>query len=281
MSTMYYKSKRINDHIYVIESLSGEMMYLIIGEERAILIDTCIGIKGLKNLVFKLTDKPLDVLISHGHVDHAMGASEFDGVANIYMNHNDITLYQSQCTIAERRRYAEMILGAQAEKIVTSEFVEANSELEFSNLENGMIFNLGGITIKVLSAYGHTQGCMAFLIEEEKILILGDACNNATFLFDDICYSVNDYKKSLIKLLDEVTNKYDRVFIMHNIMEASPDILQQAIEVCDEILSGNVENMLFEFMGKTAYVAKKVNERAERVDGKFANIVYNPNNLGI
>lgn len=281
MSIKYYSSERVNDHISVIRSLSGELMYLITGNERAVLLDTCIGMKGLKDLVLELTDKPLTVLISHGHIDHAMGAPEFYGVADVYMNLNDISLYQSQCAIAGRRGYAGMALGAEVEKLADDEFVPEVPEFEFCSLKHGMSFDLGGITVKALDAFGHTQGCMAFLVEEEKLLIVGDACNNSTFLFDDICYSVSDYKKSLIKLSEEVNGKYERVFIMHNVMEASTNTLSEAIEVCDDILSGNVDNMPFEFMGKTAYVAKLANERAIRFDGKFANIVYNPDNLGI
>jgi len=39
-----------------------------------------VGVGHLKDLVSGLTDKPLTVLLTHGHVDHANGAPEFDTV---------------------------------------------------------------------------------------------------------------------------------------------------------------------------------------------------------
>ncbi len=274
----YYKAEKVNDKITAIRSLSGEIMYLIQGEKEAVLIDTCIGIKGLKRLVMSLIDqgKPLTVLISHGHIDHAMGAPEFD---NCYMNGKDIPLYQSQCDIPGRRGYAGMGLGPDAEKLSDQEFVEPTLDYPFKELEEGIAFDLGGISVVAYDAAGHTPGCMAFLIPEERILITGDACNNSTFLFDDICLSLADYEKSMVSLKAKTQGKYDRVFLMHHVMDAPVDILDQMIELCGEIKAGQIDNIPFEFMGKKATQAKAANERMERNDGKFANLIFNPGRI--
>lgn len=67
----YFKSEKINTAVTAIRSRSGEIMYLIEGLEKAILIDTCVGIKEFRNFVENLTRKPITVLITHGHMDHA------------------------------------------------------------------------------------------------------------------------------------------------------------------------------------------------------------------
>jgi glyoxylase-like metal-dependent hydrolase (beta-lactamase superfamily II) len=65
-------------------------MYLIEGKEKAALIDTGVGVGDLKPFIRELTDKPLIVLVTHGHVDHALGAVSFD---EVYMSHIDETVY--------------------------------------------------------------------------------------------------------------------------------------------------------------------------------------------
>lgn len=263
----YFFTKKISDKITVIRSRSGELMYLVEGSGRAALIDTCIGVGGLKSLVEGLTRKPVTVLISHGHIDHAMGAPEF---TLAYMNHKDIPLYQSQCSIAQRRGYAGAV------QMTDDMFVPEAPDYPFEEYPENASFDLGGIHVDVYAFPGHTKGCMVFLIREERILILGDACNNATFLFDDMCSSVAEYKAQVQDIAGRLEGKYDRVFVMHHVMEVQPDILTQMTDVCDDIIGGNADNLPFEFMGKKAVIAKWCNEQFEREDGKSANLIYNP-----
>jgi glyoxylase-like metal-dependent hydrolase (beta-lactamase superfamily II) len=273
----YFTSESITNHITAIKSLSGEIMYLIIGEDKAVLIDTCVGIVGLRQFIESLTDKPITVLLSHGHIDHAMGAPEFD---TVYINHDDIELYKSMCDVEGRKGYVAANIGAEnASKFKKEDYVESNPELEFNKLSDSMTFDLGGISVEAYGYEGHTKGCMVFLIPDERVLILGDACNNATFLFDKICSSVSEYKSKTIEIRDKLQGKYDRVFLMHHIITASVDILEEMIDVCDTIIAGKADNIPFEFMGTKAYIAKAANERFERLDGKFANLIYNPNNV--
>ncbi len=110
-------------------------------------------------------------------------------------------------------------------------------------------------------------------------MILGDACNNAIFLFDDICSTVADYQKQLKKVSNLLEGRYDRVWIMHHLMEASVSILTEMSDVCDEILAGEADNIPFSFMGKEVFIAKAANERFERRDGKFTNLIYNPDRV--
>lgn len=272
----YYKSEKVTERITAIRSLSGEILYLAEGDEQAVLIDTCVGVGELRAFVEKMTEKPVTVLLSHGHVDHAMGAPEF---AQVYMNEKDIPLYRSQCAAEERKGYVAASIGPEAAKIADTEYVPAVPDYPFKNLTDGMVFDLGGLHIEAYAFPGHTKGCMVFLIREERILILGDACNNATFLFDDVCSTVAEYQSEVNRTAKHLNGKYDRVFIMHHIMEAPATILTEMLVVCDAILAGKADNVPFSFMGKKACIAMAANERFERNDGLFANLIYNPGRI--
>ena len=54
-------------------------MDLIVGAHHALLFDTGYGFGDLRGLVESITEKPLYVVNSHGHVDHACGNEQFGG----------------------------------------------------------------------------------------------------------------------------------------------------------------------------------------------------------
>ena len=87
-----FKTEKVSDRVTRIFGICTELMYLVEGEDRAALIDTGSGFGSLKQTVEKLTDKPVIVLLTHGHVDHAMGAGEFE---TVYMNHNDDDIFKN------------------------------------------------------------------------------------------------------------------------------------------------------------------------------------------
>lgn len=83
-----FHSEKISEHVTRIYGLAGEQMYLVEGAQKAALLDTGSGAGSLRRYVETLTDKPLTALLTHGHVDHAMGAPEFDTVSMIRIKYS-------------------------------------------------------------------------------------------------------------------------------------------------------------------------------------------------
>ena len=54
-------------------------MDLIVGSHHALLFDTGYGYGDLRSVVQTITELPLYVVNSHGHVDHACGNASFGG----------------------------------------------------------------------------------------------------------------------------------------------------------------------------------------------------------
>lgn len=272
----FYTSEVINDNLTCIRSKSGELIYLLEGDKKALLIDSCVGVGHLNEYVKSLTDRPVTLVLTHGHVDHAMGAPDFE---TVYLNKKDIPIYQKQCALEERKGYLTAILGERAEDIPENEYTRTDPDKPFLPLTDGMTIEVAPFHLECYEFPGHTPGCMVFLIREMGILILGDACNNSTFLFDENSTSLEAYQEEVLKNKKRFEGKYNRIFLSHHGMETDTALLDNMLDVCDMVLNGTADNIPYEFMGMQAYIAMRCNERFEREDGKSGNVIYNKNKL--
>lgn len=112
-----FRTEKISDRVTRIYAVCTELMYLVEGDEKAALLDTGSGFGSLRSVVDQLTDKPVIVLLTHGHTDHAMGAGEFDVV---YMNHKDDYIYGPHGEEAFRRD--GMTMSEDYDKMETADF---------------------------------------------------------------------------------------------------------------------------------------------------------------
>lgn len=270
----FYISEQVSSRIRRIISKTGEFMYLVEGEETAVLIDTSIGYGNLKKYVESLTSKEIIVILTHGHVDHAMGATLFK---TSYLNPVDLEIYNEHKKLSVRKGYLEHSLSDYS-NYNDNDFINIK-ESKFLPLEDGMVFDLGGLNLEIINVPGHTPGSVAVMIREERALLLGDACNTFTFLFDENSLSVEAYKKSLIRLNELTKGKYDKVYLSHEVGEVSNKLVNSVIEVCNDVLYNESDDIPFEFMGMTAYIAKKIGENMMRKDGGLGNIVFNKNKV--
>ena len=152
---------------------------------------------------------------------------------------------------------------------------------KFLPLNDSDTFELGSISATVFALEGHTPGSMVILINELKMLLLGDAANDFTYLFDYSCPSVSQYKENVKLLKDKTEGKYNRVLFSHGSGDGHLDMLNGVIKVCDDIKTGNVDNIPFNgFDGTACFIAKAMNfEKFGRADGGYGNIIYRPDNI--
>jgi len=271
-----FHSEKISEHVTRIYGLAGEQMYLVEGAQKAALLDTGSGAGSLRRYVETLTGKPLTALLTHGHVDHAMGAPEFDTVS---MSHKDKGIYKEHCGMEVRKGFLSQ--SPDFAQVTQEDYVPVKSAETFLDLPDGAVFDLGGISIEIFDCPGHTMGSVCMLLREERTLLTGDACNTFTFLFDDSSTGVTTYEKNLQSLKARTEGKFDRIYLSHGPGKDYPAaLLDEVIEVCEDIKNGKVEDVPFEFMGKKAWIAKATKKDGGRLDGKLGNIVYNKARIG-
>mgnify|MGYP004678516285 FL=1 len=269
----YFKYQTITEHVKRILLPGDVFAYLVEGEENAVLIDTGCGLGDLKTYVESLTAKPITVLLTHGHLDHAPGAVQFE---KVYMSPLDQEIYQAHHMISRRKEYLE---GTSAAGKYDPEDLLPERNLEkYIPLYDGIVLNLGNYHIKGFSCGGHTPGSFVFLLQEDQLLLLGDACNSFTFLFDKTSLGLTSYENQLKELLQKVEGTYQRVLLSHGEAEASVNMISEVISVCEEIKSGATDDVPFPFIGRTgwkAYAEERFNENGQIM----GNIVYDKNRV--
>ena len=167
-----YLSERV---IYIDDSI-GNGCTLILGDEKALLFDTLTGMCDLPSYVKSLTSLPLTVVLSHGHFDHAYGVWQF---GEAFIHPLERAVYQESMDSLEE--FVENTGCPFPEPLKNRDF-----PLTFHDLEEGFVFDLGGIHVEAVSLPGHTAGSMGLIVREERMLLMGDAISpQMTLLFPE------------------------------------------------------------------------------------------------
>lgn len=264
-----FTSEPVSEHLKRIISPCGVCMYLVQGRERAALLDTGFGFGDLKGYVETLAESPLDVLLSHGHLDHAGGAAQFD---EVYLSQRDWALEKRHGTRERRIQDVRRGPGGMPPGISDGDFLPSRTA-PYHNIDEGDIFQLGGVTVQPIAVPGHTAGSLIFLIPEDRIAIFGDACGEHTLLLFEESAPIQDYRRGLLHV-QEYADRFDTVLRNHGSYQSPKQILSDSIELCGDILAGKDAAVPADFMGQPGRLG-----RPEEHPGKCGNILYNPDKL--
>lgn len=194
-------------------------MYLLIGSERALLIDSGYGKMDLKSIVTRITDKPVTLMLTHGHIDHASGCAPFDG----YLDEDDFDVYRCHSDPSFTQKY----------------YKKPPIQAHLKPLKTKSI-DLGGRTVDIVKTSGHTPGSVCMLDKYSKMAFCGDTINPwDVWLGLDESLPVTEYRKSLVLLLQAVEkNGITKLHSGHSGKAMNAQKLKNFITLCDQIISG-------------------------------------------
>ena len=220
----------------------GFQQYLVLGEERAALIDTGMGIGSIRKVVESVTSLPVIVINTHCHPDHAGGNVEFDPAL---INPADLDVFKKMTTLEFRIQDVSRMPGGE----------EWASQLQPMGPEpvaaqDGQIIDLGDRQLQIIFTPGHTHGSLCVFEEATGTLFTGDNVQaNATALREWNSCTVEEFYESLEKLAKLPVK---RILGGHRPNDNPPDLLQRKLACAKQILDG-AEGEEKTRMGQTAY----------------------------
>lgn len=207
------ESAQVRPHIWRLADIAGNRCYLIVGDERAALVDTMEGVGDLRAEVERITSLPVTVLLTHHHHDHVGGAYSFEKVG---ISAADDGFWESEEDAEARIR--EQLREAFGLSEGTFFSTAEGARPRTWHVAEGYELDLGGETVRAVALPGHTRGSMGYVVEGERVLLSGDAVTPCMTLFYDDSTSVDEWVQTLGKMegldVDSImTGHYDHEFV--------------------------------------------------------------------
>lgn len=183
--------------------------YLLIGAEKAILIDSCSGEGNIRAVVESITEKPVMVLNTHGHFDHTGGNS----------------CWPEAWMTKEASLHAKEPFGPEYAKWFYS---KPYPDYKIHLIEDGQRIDLGKRSVEIITIPAHSEGSAAVLDESTRFLFTGDEIESGQVIWivRNRAVSLKElahmHKHSMEKLLAR-RNEYDYIWPAHNGMPLFPD----------------------------------------------------------
>ncbi len=145
---------QIDEHTWVGTGhlLYNESMYLVEGNNKAMLIDTGKKIAGLDKIVASITKKPVTVYVTHGHSDHVGNVGSF---SEVYINPGDTDVFKQSLP---------------------------NYKGKINYLKDGQIIDLGGRQVEVVFTPAHTAGSTTYIDKAAGYGFSGDSFGSGNLL---------------------------------------------------------------------------------------------------
>lgn len=210
--------------------------YLIIGEDRALLFDTGLGVAAIRPVAQALTALDIVVVNSHNHYDHIGGNHEFDDLRGV----------DHPYTVGWRRNAPETRFGPALEpEWLSKPLPEGMTAETFMRrpfaitgvIADGDVIDLGGMTLEVVAAPGHSPDSICLLDRGGRRLFVGDVFYPGALYAHIEGSDLAAYRDSAAKLA-ALQPGVDVVLTAHNTPVSDSAVLNRMKEAFDAIAAG-------------------------------------------
>jgi len=187
----------------------GVCFTLIEGKERAILFDTGYGTENVREYISTLTEKPVTVVLSHGHHDHVLGARWF---SRSMICADDLEEFRMRTGTEQRNKVAgqagqksvpvpDDFLTAPIADPLTLVFHEHLGPFEAERED------LGGREVMMIHVPGHTPGSIVLYVEDCGLLLTGDDWNPCTWMWFPSSAPVREWRDNMKEIISLIPKK--------------------------------------------------------------------------
>lgn len=199
--------------------------YLIVGENKALLFDTGMGIGNIKAVIKQLTKLPITILNSHSHFDHIGGNSNF----------NDILIYNHLLSKrVAKSGYSHFQLITNIEnKLFLKHYPEEFDKHKYKiypfkwkrTVNDSEIIKISPFYFKIIHTPGHSPDSLCLYEEKLGYLFSGDTIYPGPIYLNFTNSSLKKYKESILKL--SKLSKIKFIFPAHNAFNQNHNIISE------------------------------------------------------
>lgn len=232
---MKLESRLVAKDIWLIQGAANELMYLVTGREKAMLVDTGMGVGDLLGAVRAITSLSVVVVNTHGHPDHAGGNP---GFPEAWLHPADVEIMRVMCSDEYRRNDMRAANGPENPAVAAmAQAMVPWKAIDLLPLAEGQRIELGGRQFEVIEAPGHTPGCVCLLDSANKVLFAGDSIvATPAWLYLEHSLPLRVYRDSLLKLRAR-EDAFELLFPGHPPSPLGKAYLHDLIACAEEILA--------------------------------------------
>jgi glyoxylase-like metal-dependent hydrolase (beta-lactamase superfamily II) len=226
--------------IYEPKQAEEIISYLIVGQKRALLFDTGMGISNIRKLAEGLTSLPLNVLNSHTHNDHVgdnwrFSKQEIYGMDTPFTRANARgSRADAQAEIAPDQLCGPLPATFDATSYSTRPFQIGHW------LHDGDKIDVGGRVLQVIAAPGHTPDSIALLDRQNGLLFTGDTYYPGPIFLYRPETDLDAYETTLARL-SGMSPQLKLLLPAHNVPVADPLDLRRVLAAFREVRAGKIK----------------------------------------
>jgi glyoxylase-like metal-dependent hydrolase (beta-lactamase superfamily II) len=222
--------------------------YLVLGSERSLLIDSCVGLENIKPVVEQYTTGPVVLVNTHGHLDHIGNNWRFE---SRWVHPSDAGRVREGVSNERLGRFLkpEAFSRTPPPDLDPQTYYTPGTE-PTGTIDEGDEIDLGNRRLRVLHTPGHTPGCISLIDEDSGSLFVGDMVHEGAMFAHYEGGWAHEYRDSVKRLAQLVPN-IRAVYAGHSNYPISPSRILDVDRAFDDIWNGREpdvrEDGLFRF----------------------------------